>query len=235
LVFAALPKSLPRIPGGDYSVIVRNIEDEGQGVFTNDSVSEIEDLIAGVDAVAVGPGLSNNPKIIPVIESLNNIALPVVYDADALNLISANPGIFIREHVSVLTPHPGEMQRLLKGFELESHLAENRLSQAKALALRLAVTVVLKGNKTVIATPDGKVVVNSSGCPALATAGSGDVLTGMIGAWLAKGISGPEAAKISVFLHGLTGEISAYGTRGTIADDLPDLIPFAMKEISPFA
>jgi NAD(P)H-hydrate epimerase len=94
---------------------------------------------------------------------------------------------------------------------------------------------VLKGNRSITASPDGRIAVNSSGCPALATAGSGDCLTGVIASLIAKETDYFEAAATAVYIHGLAGELSHSGNRGLIADDIPGLIGDAMKKISPFA
>jgi NAD(P)H-hydrate epimerase len=161
---------------------------------------------------------------------------PAVFDAEALNVISQFPDILLkRKYPSVLTPHPGEMKRLLKGFGLEDLLEAERPVQASELAEKTNTVVVLKGNRTVIAEKGKPLSINSSGSPALATAGTGDVLPGMIGAFIAQGLPPYDASVCAVFIHGLAGENGKFGTRGLTADDLIGLIPETMKKISPFA
>ena len=108
-------------------------------------------------------------------------------------------------------------------------------AQAKGLAAKTKAVVVLKGHRTVVAAPDGRVSVNTSGCPALAKAGSGDVLSGVIGAYLAAGMKPFDAARLGVFIHGLSGELVGKGVRGLAPDDLLDAIPKAALSVSPHA
>ncbi|MCK5843702.1 MAG: NAD(P)H-hydrate dehydratase, partial [Victivallales bacterium] len=166
---------------------------------------------------------------------------PMVLDADALNLIAANPDLIttITTPNVLLTPHPGEAKRLLKAFSLPkldktAHSVERMAAAANIAAISGCVTV-LKGERTVVASPSGELAVNGSGSPALATAGAGDVLAGVAAAML-HGCQSPfRPAADAVFIHGLAGELSFRGTRGLTADDLVELIPEAMLCISPFA
>lgn len=235
LVYLALPVSAEiSSTVGSHALITRMISDNGRGVFSEVS-EEFQELIQAVDAVVCGPGISNNREVYPILKYLNTIEKPVLYDADALNLIAEKPSLLSGNPSTVLTPHPGEMRRLLKGFGLHEIAESDRTVQARELTKKTNTTIVLKGHRTVIASPCGKTAINSSGSPALATAGSGDVLSGIIGTWLAQGEDVFDAAIIGTFIHGLAGELSEKGIRGLIADDLLDLIPQAMKEISPFA
>ena len=234
LVFAAVPASMPPVMQKNFSLIPRRICDGGEGFFDESSISKIESLIKQVDAVAAGPGLGTSHSTVPFMEYLCGINKPKLFDADALNIISENPSIFKSLPNTVLTPHLGEMKRLLKAFKLEKMIDADRVEQVKALASEIGAVIVLKGFRSVIASHE-KTVINGSGSPALSTAGSGDVLSGIIGAFLARKISAFEAAVAGTFIHGLCGELSPFGVRGTIADDLPALIPEAMKTISPFA
>ena len=127
----------------------------------------------------------------------------------------------------MITPHPGEAERLAKGFGVE--ITPDRTAFARALAARLGAVTVLKGAFTVVAAPGGAWSVNTSGTPALATAGSGDVLTGLIGALLAIRPAEPfRMAQLGVFLHGVAGEL---GGAGLIADDLPELLPVLLRRL----
>jgi ADP-dependent NAD(P)H-hydrate dehydratase / NAD(P)H-hydrate epimerase len=141
---------------------------------------------------------------------MQKIDLPLVLDADALNILADYPELFsLRNRVAptVLTPHAKEMARLLRITVAE--VEQKRSVVAKELAQRTGMIVVLKGRYTLIALPDGKQILNPSGSPALAKAGSGDLLTGLIGSWLAQSIPVAEAVAMAVYLHGKAGEIAA--------------------------
>ena len=235
LVTVAVPQSSGIPPSEMHSLIVRRVADAGTGTFSEESADELNELIAKSDAIAIGPGISTADEVIEMLNAIIDINKPVVWDADALNILSSNQSLIDRESATVLTPHPGEMQRLLQGFNLNSAISADRISQAAALAEKTGAVTVLKGNHSVIASTNHPISINSSGSPSLATAGSGDVLTGIIGALLAQGIDAFEAAKFAVFIHGLAGEQAPLGIRGLTADDLIDLIPVAMQQISPFA
>jgi NAD(P)H-hydrate epimerase len=128
-----------------------------------------------------------------------------------------------------MTPHPGEMARLLGSSS--SDVQKDRVSCATGFATKYKVTLVLKGAGTVIATPDGRVFINSTGNPGMATGGTGDVLTGMIGSLLAQGYTASQAACLGVYLHGLAGDLAAKekGEMGMIAGDLIEQIPVAIN------
>lgn len=234
LVTLAIPQSAGIPSSAMDSLIFRRITDAGTGTFSEESADQLNELIAAADAIAIGPGITTAEEVIAMLGEIRNINKPVVWDADALNILSFNQSLIDRESATVLTPHPGEMQRLLRGFNLINALEADRFAQASALAEKSGAVIVLKGNNSVIATPGQTITVNSSGSPALATAGSGDVLTGIIGALLAQRINHFDAAKFAVFIHGLAGEQPPLGVRGLTADDLVDLIPIAMQQISPF-
>ena len=235
LVTVAIPESVQPIQRM-LALIVRKIPDEGTGYFSSSSVQELAKLIEKSDSVVMGPGIGDVTSVIKMMISLCNFDKPAVFDADALNIISQLPDILLkRKSPSILTPHPGEMKRLLKGFDLEHLLEAERSAQAVGLAEKTDSVVVLKGNRTLIAAKGKPLSVNSSGSPALATAGTGDVLSGMIGSFMAQGLAPFDASVCAVFIHGLAGENGKFGMRGLTADDLPRLIPEAMKKISPFA
>lgn len=218
-----------------HSLIVEEVSDSGRGVFSADSLDELGTAISNADSLVVGPGLTVNDDLIPVIEYVCGIDKPVVLDADALNIIAGNPAIYRKELTAVLTPHPGEMKRLLKGFGLEELLSKSRLDQAVALSRELDAVVVLKGHRTVVASPDGRYSINGSGTAALATAGSGDVLSGIVAAFLAHGLDLYDSARAGCFIHGLASELFCGAERGLTADELVDLISVALKYVSPVA
>ena len=170
---------------------------------------------SGASALVAGPGWGDDvpPEVLTAVLDFPG---PAVIDADALNLLSRHPELWHSDGRAVLTPHPGEAARLCRAFGI----AENsgREEAAAALAKRLDAVVVLKGARTVVADWEGGCTLNVSGCPALATAGSGDVLAGLIGALLANGSAPASAARTAVLIHGRAGENLG---RGAVADDLP--------------
>lgn len=235
LVTLALPASASRVSTISRAIILREIPDGGSGFFNFRSTNTLAELISVHDAVVTGPGLSTEKEVFEIVEMIASCGKPTILDADALNIISLNPGMLKSNPRCIITPHPGEMRRLLAGFGMEGLSYADRLTQASEFSKKTGVITVLKGNKTVISDISGeKMMVNSSGSPALATAGSGDVLSGITGTFLAQGFEPEKAAAAAVFIHGLCGEISPFGNRGTIADDLPRLLPEALKRISPF-
>lgn len=158
-------------------------------------------------AVVIGPGLGQHEDTANFLEAiLPRIQVPLVLDADALNLLSQRPEWWnMLPESTILTPHPGEMRRLTG---LES-INRRRLEMAERLAQDRQVIVVLKGAGSIVALPDGSTYVNTSGNPGMATAGSGDVLTGMIGALLARGYTPGLAAAMAVYAHGKAGDLAA--------------------------
>ncbi len=165
-------------------------------------------------------------------ELLDHAEAPLVIDADGLNLLAANPKLFKQFRQSiVLTPHPGEMSRLT-GMTV-SEIQADRITVARRFATEWKVTVVLKGARTIIAAPDGRAFINPTGNPGMATAGTGDVLAGMIGGLIAQGLEATHAAIVGTYLHGLAGDIAAsrLGPIGIIASDLISVLPNAMKKV----
>ncbi len=197
-----------------------------------DFTNELPDLMKGVwppsvagKVAAIGPGLGQNAK--ELVESLYlNHDGPLVLDADALNVLA--PLSQSTSHLRILTPHPGEMKRLL-GRELG-----DRIEDARGLSNLTNAVVILKGYRTVIAFPGGQVWINPTGSPALAKAGSGDVLTGLLAALLSQYQGNPEQAILaSVYLHGRLGELAAkHGHEMTsLASKLCDFLPEAFGEL----
>lgn len=183
-------------------------------------------------AIAIGPAIGTNKEtIIFFKELLKNAKVPIVIDADGLNILSKLPLHEILPK-TILTPHPGEMARLI-GRTVQ-YVQKNREAVAKKFAVDHKVIMVLKGNNTVVALPDGKVHINTTGNPGMATAGTGDVLTGMIGSLLAQGLDAEKSVFYAVYLHGLAGDLAAkkVGETSLIASDLINEIPRAMKIIT---
>lgn len=183
------------------------------------------------DAVGIGPGIGQTESTaIALIAQIRRSRCPIVLDADALNILATKRSWLMQLPKGVIvTPHPKEFDRM-EGHCTNSH---ERLAKAKAMAVRLQGYVILKGHHTAICMPNGKVVFNSTGNSGMATAGSGDVLTGIITALLAKGYSRDEACIIGTYLHGLAGDIAAErkGKESLIASDIIDCLPDGFKKI----
>ena len=185
-----------------------------------------------MSACAIGPGLSTHYETVQVVRNLiQRLAIPMVIDADGLNAIAGSLSILKKVKAPViLTPHPGEMGRLLGLTSVD--VQKDRIGIASEFAVKYNVTLALKGAATVVASPDGEVFINSTGNPGMATGGTGDVLTGMIGSLLAQDYPAVQAACLGVYLHGLAGDLAAKekGEMGMIAGDLIEKIPDAIKE-----
>jgi NAD(P)H-hydrate epimerase len=171
----------------------------------------IEALTAGKTVLAIGPGLGQSPETVKYIAGLLSATkMPTVIDADALNLLATKPALLAKlakERMLVLTPHPGEMARLA-GIPV-AEVQADRLGVARDFAQRNGVTLVLKGARTLIAHPDGRVAVNTTGNPGMAKGGSGDLLTGLIAGLLAQYPNDPaQAVEAAVTLHGLAGDMA---------------------------
>ncbi len=204
------------------------------GFFSSAAVPEIETLLTGRDALALGPGLGVSEDLKLFVRQLvSGCERPLVIDADALNLLSGQLDCLPRKTAGeiVLTPHPGEMSRL-SGISV-ADIQADRFEVTRAFARELGVVVLLKGVRTIIAAPDGRVNINSSGNDALASGGSGDVLTGLIGGLLAQGLDAFSAASLGAWLHGRAAELVAAecGSAGAIASDLLPQLPVVRQEL----
>ena len=190
------------------------------------------------DAVAIGNGLSTRPRAAAIVRELaTHLDRPLVLDADALTALAPAaeqlvPALRLAPAPRILTPHLGEMSRLTG--QTPEELEARRIDTAHGWAMRWGVTLVLKGAPTVVASPTGRVSVNPTGSAALATAGTGDVLTGMIVALLAQGLAPFDAARLAVHVHGLAGELaqSRIGAVGVIARDVAESLPAAFAGIT---
>ncbi|MFC1511094.1 NAD(P)H-hydrate dehydratase [Candidatus Margulisiibacteriota bacterium] len=185
------------------------------------------------DALLIGPGLGQSPSVRKLVDSLITKTIGhLVIDADALNIISDYPKILKKAKTQiVITPHPGEMSRLI--HRRIEYIQKNRAVVAREAARLFHCLVVLKGHKTVVAEPHGETYINSTGNPGMATAGVGDVLGGMIASFIAQGQSVWHAAIAGVYLHGLAGDLAAKekGQHGMIASDLVERIPDAIQRV----
>ncbi|MGH7741138.1 MAG: NAD(P)H-hydrate dehydratase [Candidatus Eiseniibacteriota bacterium] len=186
------------------------------------------------DAVVLGSGLSREEESLELARTLvDSLERPMVVDADALFALAGHVARMANAPAPrVLTPHLGEMSRLT-GLSPEA-LEADRISLARRFAREWKTVVVLKGAPTVTAAPDGRACVNSTGNPGMATAGAGDVLAGAVGALMASGLTGYDAARLGVFLHGLAGDqaAAAIGPIGLAAGDLAERMPGALRELA---
>ncbi|MDE6542921.1 MAG: NAD(P)H-hydrate dehydratase [Muribaculaceae bacterium] len=214
-----------------YNILQSTVPEALYQYVKNDGIiNEIKPL-HHYDAIAIGPGIGTNDATIAALESfLASYSSPIVLDADALNCIALKPAMLQTiPRESILTPHAGEFDRLF-GPQPNS---EARLAKAIEMANYYDVFIILKGHYTAVIRHDGKIYFNSSGTPAMATGGSGDVLTGILSALIAQGYHPEIASLAGVFIHGLAGEIAerTEGSYGVTATDIANATGKAIKEI----
>jgi NAD(P)H-hydrate epimerase len=186
------------------------------------------------DVLACGPGLGRTANAAAFVRTLlDRATVPLVLEADAITVLADDPGRLTgnEERDVIITPHPGEMARLV-GSSI-GEVQANRIEVASTFATSHRVYVILKGHRTVIATPEGKVYINPTGNPGMATGGTGDVLTGMIAAWLAQLLDAEAACRLAVFLHGAAGDLAEArdGQVSMIATDLLDYLGEALTAL----
>lgn len=179
--------------------------------------------------IGIGPGLGTHPKTAAMVaELLTRIHAPMVLDADALNILSRDQRLISQVPPgSILTPHPKEFERVFGKTDDDFE----RLELQRSVSVREGVFIVLKGHRTCISTPDGRVYFNPTGNPGMATGGSGDVLTGILTGLLAQGYQSADAALLGVYLHGLAGDLAAeaLGQESLLASDLVEYLGRAFK------
>jgi len=202
------------------------------GTIAAGAFAVVSEALDRAHALAIGPGLTAQEETAGFVRDLVAVSpVPMIVDADGLNAFSARAqDLAGRKADAVLTPHVGEFGRLagVAARELEA----DRLAHTRALAKVTNAVALLKGSRTVIASPEGDVRINPTGSPVLATAGSGDVLTGMIGGLLARGVLPLAAASAGAYLHGVAGVLAGEGSgEGTLAGDLVDRIPDAVARV----
>lgn len=207
--------------------------DDYDGCVYRESYEGVEDVMGNMTAIAVGPGLGNGKYVKDFVEILLSQAnVPVIVDADGLNAISKTPEILRKtKKTAIITPHPGEMSRLT-GLSVKEILADP-IETARSFSLKYNTVTVLKDARTVIASPDGRVYINLTGNNAMAKGGSGDVLTGIIGAFAAEGMEPFDAAVLGVYVHGKAGDMAAkeLGHYGVLARDLVDYTAKVLKDM----
>ena len=182
------------------------LEENSLGTISVKSLSAISESLKLSTACLIGCGLGvNDDTKFVLYDIVKNSKVPLLIDADGLNIISENLDILRNSNCPIiLTPHPKEMSRLLNTSI--KNIKENRVEIAQYFSCKYEVTLVLKGYKTLIASPDGKLLVNHTGNPGMSKAGSGDVLSGMIASFLAQGMEPLEAAYCGVWIHGVAGD-----------------------------
>ncbi len=230
LVTAAVPEGIQAgFAGRAMEVMTEVLGETPDGSIDPGSLDRILRLIKGKRAVAIGPGLTSHPGTEKLIRALvPRVPVPVVLDADGLNAFAgAARALSGRARPLVLTPHPGEMARLTGSSAPE--VQSRRVEIARDFARRRHCHLVLKGHRSLVATPSGDVFVNPTGNPGMATGGSGDVLTGILAGLIAQGIEVGPAVRLGVYLHGLAGDIAAsrVGEASLMARDILARVPAA--------
>ncbi|MFW6056179.1 MAG: NAD(P)H-hydrate dehydratase [Chloroflexota bacterium] len=228
----ATPRSIaPLLATSASEVVLIPLAETVEGTIAVSNLDELRQRGAAADAVVVGPGLSLNEETQELVRALVAVLqAPVVIDGDGLTAIADHPAALTsREAPTCLTPHAGEMSRLL-GWSVEQVVA-HRVEAVREAAVRFDATVLLKGSSTLVCGPDGVVSVNLSGNPGMATAGCGDVLAGTIAALLGVGLAPREATETGAFIHGFAGDLAAWhkGQDGVIARDVMESLPEAVR------
>ena len=224
LVTAAIPEGIqPIVAGFEPSYLTVGLPEDELGRIKGTALKRLTDLLADANSIAIGPGLGQSTGLLELVVGIYDSAtVPLVVDADGLNLLAKRPYVLTRaadKAARVLTPHPGEFARLT-GLGTEA-IHEDRERHAVEFARKHRVVLVLKGSGTIV-TDGQRLSVNQTGNSGLATGGTGDVLTGIIATLLAQKLSPFDAARLGVHLHGLAGDLAAeeFSKPGMIASDL---------------
>ncbi|MBI2354013.1 MAG: NAD(P)H-hydrate dehydratase [Deltaproteobacteria bacterium] len=236
LVTLAVPRGLnPILEVKTTEAMTAALPDSGNGRLAENAFAAVERLLPGKDALAIGPGLGLAAGTAALVRTLlETVELPLVVDADGLNALAGDVGLLRRKRsvAMVLTPHPGEMARLL-GVSVPEVEAE-RIPLARDFARNHGVYLVLKGARTIIAEPSGLTAINGSGNPGMASGGMGDVLTGIICSLLGQGYPPWDACRLGVFIHGYAADLVA-GDKGEIginATDVQEMLPYAYRKLA---
>jgi ADP-dependent NAD(P)H-hydrate dehydratase / NAD(P)H-hydrate epimerase len=234
LVTLGIPESLnPILEEKLTEVMTEPLPETKEKTLSLDSQKQILNLTSHKTALAIGPGLSLNPETIRLVHQVvRRNTLPTVIDADGLSAVAGKIDILEKKKAEIiLTPHPGEMARLL-GMKTDE-VQKDRIETSRKFAREHEIILVLKGSRTLVADHGGDVFINPTGNPGMASGGMGDVLTGMIAGFLAQGIPPLEAAKMGVYLHGLAGDYAAFlkGERGMAAGDVIDHVPLVLRAL----
>jgi NAD(P)H-hydrate epimerase len=229
---ATAEPALPVVASARAELMTEPLPVSASGGLDREAVARALALAKERDAVVLGPGLGQQASTQEFVrEFVRRCAAPLVIDADGLNALAGGKGPerLRRNAPTVVTPHPGEMARLSGSTTQE--VQRRRLEAARALAMEAGVVVVLKGQRTIVAGPDGRAAVNPTGNPGMATGGTGDVLAGMVGALLARGTEAWTAAGAAVYLHGAAGDLARdrRGEESLVAGDLLDALPEVLR------
>jgi NAD(P)H-hydrate epimerase len=201
---------------------------QGREHLGMDDLPAILELAGQAQAAVVGPGLGRDPETLDLARALwRELAIPAVFDADALFALAGLPPL-PSQGPRVITPHSGEMRRLMGGADPEADRPAAALGQAQARGC----VVVLKGPRSLVASPEGGLAINPLGGPELATGGTGDVLAGLLGSLLAQGLSPLDAGRLAVYTHGLAGETLAKAEGVLLASELCSALPRALKRVA---
>lgn len=233
LVYSIVPESISTIlQVKSIENIIKSFGDLNSDGFTRNSILDILEYCKSMDAIAIGPGIGVDEDNVELVEQLlHTIQAPIVLDADGINCVSNKKSILLnRNNKLIITPHPGELSRLIN-ISIEE-IQNNREKYSMEVSKKYGVIVVLKGNKTIVCNNE-EIYINTTGNPGMATAGSGDVLTGIIVSLLGQGIDSFTSAKLGVFIHGLAGDIARdeKGEYSLIASDIIENIPLAINKI----
>ncbi len=233
LVQVVVPEGiLPIVQAGLVETTFLPLPETSAGTIAVSALGPLLELLEGADALAIGPGLSAHEETADLVRRLvRDCAVPFVLDADGLNAFAGRAAeIADRKSDAILTPHVGEFVRL-SGVSARA-LVDDRLAHVRALAELTDAVTLLKGSRTLVTTPDGVVRINPTGGPVLATAGSGDVLTGIIGGLVARGLDAADAAFAGAYVHGLAGILAGRSSgEGTLAGDIARHVPDAVNRI----
>ena len=235
LVTLGVPKSLnPVVEPQAIEVMTVPLDESKTGVLSDNAVEAILTLLEDKKCLAIGPGIGMEEGTMRLVHQLiKKSPVPIVIDADGLNNLANNPEILLKRKSDViLTPHPGEMARLVDARPKDIQM--DRVGYARKFAETYNVHLLLKGARTIVACPDGHVYINLSGNPGMASAGMGDVLTGMVAGFIAQGYPLATAAQIAVYLHGNAADnlADARGPFGYIASDVMGSLPEAIKRLT---
>jgi NAD(P)H-hydrate epimerase len=235
LVTCAVPASQqPVVAAALPEAMTEPLAETGSGTLSGQALDRLADLIGRVDALALGPGVGLEPETQDAVRMLVRAApRPVAIDADALTALAGDLAALGGSPAPrLLTPHPGEAGRLLG--RTAGEVQADRIGSALRLAEMTGAVVALKGAGTLVVGPDGAVALNPTGNAGMATAGMGDVLTGVAGALLAAGLGPRDALRTAVYLHGLAGDrvVRVRGPAGLLASEVADALPGALGEVS---